>query len=62
MKKKLNESQIRLPIISELLELVKEDFFKSYFEDYKITEEDKEVVLQFLEFRKIELESTDYGY
>lgn len=62
MKKKLNESQIRLPIINELIELVNEDFFKSYFEDYKITEDDKKVVLQFLELRKIELESTDYGY
>lgn len=62
MTKKLNVSQERLPIISELIKLVSEDFFKSYFEDYKITKNDKEVVLQFLEMRKIELESTDYGY
>lgn len=62
MKKKLNESQIRLPIIGELIELIEEGFFNPYFNDYKIGKKDKEVVLQFLEMRKIELESTDYGY
>jgi hypothetical protein len=61
-KKELNESQKRLPVIKELIDLINEDFFKSYFKNYKITETDKEIVLQFLEMRQIELESTDYGY
>jgi len=48
-------------ILNELIKLIDEHYFNSYFMDNGISKNDKKAVRQFLEFRVFELE-TDKEY
>lgn len=55
--------KIKKWVLSELIKKLKDRYFDAYFEDedWKITDEDKDVVIQFLETRLYELDF-DSGY